>query len=414
VTILENDDDKQSVKTGDIVNSMVEINQTVINGFTIEQHESILKERLAETRVDLARLHEADKSLLEMQKQFALESLNNLSGSYQQKVEQLQIRLNELSKIKKELPDDIFNAAQVALLNGDTRSADKLYANLENESTETLAEAVFERGNIAFVDIRWEDALKHFEKARFLKPDNFEYAHALARQYKFSRNYNKTEKVYKDEISRLSKFEDKKSKLDLSSCYNSLGLLYLFDLKKFDQAFEHLKKANEINILVLGSVNERLATDYNNLGLALKKLCELMKLGELGQEAFLSKTAEHYYLRAINIYEITQNLEGLAHTHLNIASLYMLTDDLIKAECYTFRSSKFYEEKLGKSDPKVINIYFRLVSIYQKLEKYSKAEPYLEAIKEVCKTFNPQYPNLELIKKDYNQSKDKQNKNGNN
>jgi hypothetical protein len=404
---LENDDEQQSVKTGDINGSTVEINQTINIGYTIEQHESALRLRLDQLRTDLERAYNAEKASLELQLQAAQEKLNNLDKSYQEKLAELE-RVNvELIKLQSKIPVDAFVAAQAALRKGDTKLADQLYANLENDATETAAKAAFERGLIAHADIRWDDALTHFEKARYLKSDNFEYAHVLARQYKMKGDYKKTELIYSEEISRLIKLEDKISRLELASCYNSLGLLYLHHeaIENLDKSFDNLKKANEINKKELGENFPRLATDYNNFGLLFKTYCAVCySTSELAHSvAEMSQKSETYYFTAIAINDKNQDYVGVAQNFHNLGALYELTNQHNKAE-QALNNAIIWQEKLhGESYPNVAMAYCRLAIVYKKQKKHLDAEKtFLKAINIIEGKLSSQYPYVSDIRAEYN------------
>ena len=153
--------------------------------------------------------------------------LQNVESSYQQDIQQLQEQIKRLQTLKGQLPDKLIAAAQQALQNGDSQQADQLFEQIQVQAESPIqvaAEASFQRAQIAKQNIDYHQALKHYQRAAQLAPDNSLYL-------------------------------------------NDYGLM-LSTMGQLDKAIEYYQQALAIAIKSHGEDHPRVAAGRNNLGLA--------------------------------------------------------------------------------------------------------------------------------------------------
>lgn len=249
-------------------NAPVHVTQYI--GYKIEQHQQALKEREAQIRADLSQAHAAEKHTLEGELSATQTALTHVEKDYQEKVEQLQKQIDYLDKFKAIVPHDAFSNAQNALLNGDTKLADDLYASLESKATEVAAEAAYQRGVIAEDEIRWQEALKHFIKANELQPDNEQYLQKLAGLYRLNGQYLPATEINK-KLYEISQTKYGTDSAEFATINNNLAGLYVSQ-GKYDEAEPLYKKAIEIAEKTLGFNHPTTQTIAKNYINCLEKL----------------------------------------------------------------------------------------------------------------------------------------------
>jgi tetratricopeptide (TPR) repeat protein len=162
-------------------------NSTIIIGYTIEQHEQRLKVREQELReLHQAQLGQSEelRKTIELELQGGQGKLGNLQKSYEEQVTELKRLAGELEALRGQVPDAKLQQALNALGQGKTKLADALFAEVENkeqQAIERAARAAFERGRIAYQEVRWQEARSHFGKADRLIPNHANYSAWAAR-----------------------------------------------------------------------------------------------------------------------------------------------------------------------------------------------------------------------------------------
>ncbi|SHA09322.1 hypothetical protein BTHERMOSOX_320 [Bathymodiolus thermophilus thioautotrophic gill symbiont] len=146
-------------------------------GASPEQYEQGLNRREKEVTERLQQAHDKEKQLLEVELAKIQVKQNNLHPSYEKYITELKERIAELEQFKSSNPQ-LFNKAIGALKQGKNKAADDLFAQVEKNNVDaikTVAEASFQRANIAEDEIRYADALAHYQKAYRLTPKNTLY-----------------------------------------------------------------------------------------------------------------------------------------------------------------------------------------------------------------------------------------------
>jgi tetratricopeptide (TPR) repeat protein len=244
-------------------------NSTIIIGYTIEQHEQRLKAREQELReVFQATLGQSEerRKTIELELQGVQGQLGNLQKSHKERVAELERLTGELQNLHGQVPEEKLQEALDALKQGKTKLADALFAKIESmgqQAIERAARAVFERGRIAYQEVRWQEARGHFEKADRLIPDHAEYSQWAAKLAQELGDYGTA--VHRNEAIRERIRKEKgEDAPEMATVSNDLALLYL-DQGRYGEAEPLLKKAIAINKTALPADHPDLAMGYNNL-----------------------------------------------------------------------------------------------------------------------------------------------------
>src|SRR3954451_2955510 len=265
-----------------------------ITGYTIEQHEQRLKAREQELReVFQATLGQSEerRKTIEREFQAVQGQLGNLQTSYEERLAELKRIAGELEALRGQVPDAKLREALDALGQGKTKLADALFAEVENneqQAIERAARAAFERGRIAYQEVRWQEARSHFEKADRLVPEHAEYSSWAARLAWKLGDFPTAIRDFENILRRVRK-EKGEDAPEAAEALNNLALLYR-DQGRLTEAEPLYKKAIAISEKALPADHPTLATRYNNLA------------GLYGAQGRLTE-AEPLYRRALAILE---------------------------------------------------------------------------------------------------------------
>jgi tetratricopeptide (TPR) repeat protein len=173
---------------------------------------------------------------------------------------------DNLNAIHAFIPTLNTSEALEKLENDDRSGAIDIFTALEKQSNRLSAECAFQLGKIAYDDIRWAEALVHFERAYALEPENVEYIYWTAHLYGRLDNYEKALPIY---ILLLQKAEvefPNQDNVKLAECYNNLGWVFV-KLGEHIKAFPLYQNAIKVYEIIHPKHDHRdLAISYNNLG----------------------------------------------------------------------------------------------------------------------------------------------------
>ncbi len=104
------------------------------------------------------------------------------------RITKLSERITKLGKSISNNPNNpkLFNKAINALKQGKNKTANDLFAQIAKNNVNTIkivAEVAFQRVQIAKDDICYTDALKHYQTAHYLAPENTPYLNELGRLF---------------------------------------------------------------------------------------------------------------------------------------------------------------------------------------------------------------------------------------
>ena len=237
-----------------------------ITGYTVEQHEERLKRREAELRTEFERTSKkktAAKVAAESELAAVRAKLADLQQSHKARVADLKRIATELQQFKSAVPEDKTKLAMAALSKGESGLADGVFAEVEaaeQRSIERAAKAAFERGRIAFADVRWQDALAHFEKAARLQPDNMEYSLEAALLAEELGDYESAGKRYESILEHQRKATGEETAQTAAAMKNLASLRERQG--HYSEAEPLIKAANAINEKILPADHLDLAGDY--------------------------------------------------------------------------------------------------------------------------------------------------------
>jgi tetratricopeptide (TPR) repeat protein len=409
-------------------NSTVKIEQNILTGYSIEQHEKSLKDRETSLRTDLELAHDADKSSILLQLATVEKDRINIQKSYEDtkaENQKLNLALNELKSKNPKIAAQQFIDAQSALQNGDTSKADAVFKDIENASEETIAnaaKAAYQRARIANNAFRWNDALELANKAHRLQPKNGEYisfyaslllrsGDAILAQNLFEQSLQITIEKYGAvsveaakqhswlaeaykinnvdlaeshglKAIEIAKLPHKVASIDnlfLGNLYSNLAVVYQ-ENKKYPEAESNHLKAIALHEKALPANHPDLSIDYNNLG------------GLYGLQNKLNEAAI-YLQKAVDIDEKVLPLghPSLPRHYVNLAQIYMDKGSnpinkptLLKAKQILLKAIALFE-KYPPPDKGIIGVaYFNLAYTYSFLGDFKAAEPYFKKAADIA------------------------------
>jgi tetratricopeptide (TPR) repeat protein len=134
----------------------------------------------------------------------------------------------ELEALRGQVPDAKLQEALGAVGQGKTKLADALIAEVENkeqQAIERAARAAFERGRIAYEEVRWQEARSHFEKADRLVRDHAEYSEWAARLTWSLGDYSAAIRRYEATLDRVRKGKGDNAR-ETAAALNNLAAIH--------------------------------------------------------------------------------------------------------------------------------------------------------------------------------------------
>jgi tetratricopeptide (TPR) repeat protein len=336
--------------------------------YSIEQHKQRLEAREQELRDAIQaspqgpyeRRGENHRELQAVQGQ-----LQDLHVSYQDALAGISHLVGELGALRGHIPETHLQEALDVLGHGATKLADTLLAEVDNRAQQTIelmARAASGRGRIAYYDVRWREALTHFEKADLLVPGHEEYRHWAARLPHALGDFDTAARRYeaiRDSV-RTRSGEDARELRDPS---NSLAFVYQ-DQGRYADAEPLFKTALSISEKVLPPDDPDLVTGYGNLAAAHQ-----------AQGRF--NEAEPLLKKALFIAQkvLPEDHPALATAYNNLASLYRVQNRLSEAEPLFKQALALSETALPADHPTLAARYNGLGLIYWSQDRFTEAEP---------------------------------------
>ncbi|CAC9601528.1 hypothetical protein [uncultured Gammaproteobacteria bacterium] len=256
----------QSVITNGDSNTI--INTTNNYGITLEEYKQGLELREQEVRKELNHAHDEEKQKLQIALTEIQAKQDNLQQSYGKYIAELQQRITELEKFQSDNPQ-LFSKAINALKQGKNNIADDLFAQIVQDNEDTIrivAEASFQRANIAEDEVRYADALKYYQKAHRLAPENTLYLNQLRLIYDTLGKYKKAIEFYELALRSSLKTYGEDHPIvatyrnNLGSAWNSWG--------EYKKAISYHELALRSDLKIYGEDHPTVARDYNSLGSA--------------------------------------------------------------------------------------------------------------------------------------------------
>ncbi|MFT5630891.1 MAG: tetratricopeptide (TPR) repeat protein [Gammaproteobacteria bacterium] len=145
---------------------------TVTVGLTFEQHQTALKEAVAEKAADLERAYGAEKTTLQRELSHLQGKLQDIEEDYKKQIEELVRVKTLLMRYDNQLDQQKREAAFAAIDSGETTLAEALLKELAKAASARREDAAieeaefeFELGKLAEAQVRWHDAYDHYKRA---------------------------------------------------------------------------------------------------------------------------------------------------------------------------------------------------------------------------------------------------------
>jgi len=262
----------------------------ITNGIPFEKYQQDLEQREQKIRRLIQDAHNAQlQQQLEKQLVAVQTKLQNSESSYKDYIKELQERIKRLEALKGQLPDALIEQAIHALQNGNSDQADQLFAEVLKQTEAPIkvaAEASFQRAKIAKENIDYHNALKHYERAAQLAPENTVYLNDYALMLKEMGYVDKAIEFYEQALaSDLHTYGEDHPEVAIR--LNNLGSAWQ-DKGELDKAIAYYKQALASDLHTYGEEHPNVARDRNNLGSAWKDKGELDKAITYYEQALAS------------------------------------------------------------------------------------------------------------------------------
>ncbi|MBX2859199.1 MAG: tetratricopeptide repeat protein [Cellvibrionaceae bacterium] len=242
----------------------------------------------------------------------------NLGASYRAYLKDLQQRFDNLRHIVgPEIPNSALQPLKAALGEADSNKAEKLLRQMlmiPKLPSRVAAELEFQLGKVAGDEIRYDDALGHFERAVKKQPNSLRYlgeAAYLAGTLGLHRQELRLERsALKIALQRYGKLSP-----EVAARHNNLGSAYQ-SLGKYSAAIKHNRLALDSGLKIYGENHPKVALRRNNLGMAYQNLGQHDKAityfekALLVFEASLGKSHPNTQVVADNLAQAQQALEN--------------------------------------------------------------------------------------------------------
>lgn len=265
---------------------------------TLDAHEKILKDRLADERQNLSQLYALKaKNILQENELLSqnistnelvikdLENRNdNIQEDYENTISLLKCTIDDLNSTGKELniSEDMVSESEAALYKGDTSAAKKLIVNVRHEITKkrgllakeremeelqlnkTEARNYFISSKINELDLMFQESYSSIKSAVSLSPDNIEY---LKSAVNLSLILGQPLEAiqFSDNLFELNdKSDEQLEPNDLAKLYNQYGRANQ-DLGRNDKALKYFQLAFDVSCSD-DKHNSDASAYYNNLG----------------------------------------------------------------------------------------------------------------------------------------------------
>ena len=368
----------------------VQVGDNIIRiGITLAEHEQSLKKREAEIREELEQAHVENRAQLEIQLHAVQQQLQDSKASYEAHIASLREQIARLEAMRDEVPDALLNEAIVALKQGQPQKADALLKQIEDEGEDQIkliAEAAYQRGKIAMDAIRYLDALKHYEKAARLAPDNSLYLNeagfinnTLAFHQK-AINYIELAlasdlKTYGEDHPNVATYRN-----NLGEAWRALG--------QYDKAIDYYEQALASDLKTYGEDHPKVAIRRNNLGVAWVSLGQYNKAIDYFEQALASDLKTY-----------GEDHPDVARDRNNLGEVWRALGQYDKAIDYYELALASDLKTYGEDHPDVARDQNNLGLAWYALGQYEKAIDYYElALATLVKMLGDDHPSTQTVR----------------
>ena len=307
---------------------------------SVEDFQAVLEKRAREVAQRLAQAHGAERSLLENELTEVKRQLSDIETAHADALRQIRALKTDLARLGDDISDTQRAEIRAAIETGDFSQADALLAEIEDRTDVAVvraAEAAFQRGQIAAIQIKWGEAATHFDKAARLHPT---YAHLnAAGVFANHTARHKTARRRFEELLKLSHHEYGERSPETATALNNLaGVLQATG--QYAEAEQLHRQALEIDWEVLGEKHPGYATTLNNLAGVLQATGQYTEAERLHRQAL----------------EIRWEVLGEKHPRYasalnNLAGVLQATGQYAEAERLLRQALEIRWEVLGEKHP---------------------------------------------------------------
>ena len=196
--------------------------------------------------------------------------LSDIKAAYADRQKKIRELEAELARLSEHTGDDRLAGIRAAMEAGDFSKADALLAEIEDRTDTAVkraAGAAFQRGEIAALKIRWDEAATHFDKAAHLDPtyNHLNQAGVFARR---AARY-KSALHHFEQLLEVSRNEHGEKSPETAGVFNNLAAL-LQTTGRYEEAEPLFRQALEIGRQTLGEKHPDYGAKLNNLAVLLQ------------------------------------------------------------------------------------------------------------------------------------------------
>lgn len=380
-----------------------------LNLFLAEEYPAADVTEITETATTLSKnnqeliqmLGEKDRKIQELEKQLNTSQDSKIEDELQKLLAEQEAIKNELRQseeiIKQQAKDKEILEQQLTLQKdkdelkakaleevekGNYTTAEEYLKQSAKSSIDETAETFYELAKIKKLQFLYADALKYYELAATVNPENSLY---LIEAGMIANNmwlYNKAIELHEKALNILERKQNNESP-EIASIYNHLGLAYN---KKgdYDKAIESFNKSLAIDKKIYKKNHPNIATLYNNLGAIYEIKGEYDK-------------AIEFYEKAL---KISKKIHGEEHFQIailysNLGLAYDCKGEYDKAIGFLEKALTIEKKFYGGEDPTIAISYNNLGSVNDNKREYDKAiRFYKKALTIDKKFFGDEHPNI--------------------
>ena len=219
---------------------------------SVKEFQAVLEKRGQEIRNELETAHDEERDRLENELTEVKRQLSNIGPAHTEALKQISKLEEAVGSLGDDSSDNQLAEIRAAIETGDFSKADALLAEIEDRTDVAVvraAEAAFQRGRIAAIQIKWGEAATHFDKAARLDP-TYGHLNEAGRFAERAARY-KTALQYFEKLLDLSRREHGERSPETAIVLNNLAGL-LRATSRYAEAEPLYRQALEIDRASLG------------------------------------------------------------------------------------------------------------------------------------------------------------------
>lgn len=350
----------------------------------IEDFQAALERRGQEVEERLAQAHGEERVGLENELHEVKRQLSDVREAYAERQAKIGELEAELTRLSHEIGGDRITEIRATMEAGDFSKADALLAEIEDRAGAVVmraAEAAFQRGKIAALQIRWGEAATHFDKAARLYP-TYDYI-ILAGHFAERTARYKIARYHFERLLQLSRQKHGESSLQTAEALNSLAVIFRI-IGQYHNAEPLFRQVMEIRRELLGEKHPDYVAGLNSLANLLRNT------GKYDQ-------AESLYQQALKIGKevFGERHPNYAHLLNGLANLLHDTKRDGEAEPLYRQALHIDQQTLGVKHPDHAIRLNNLANLLRNNRRFGEAEPlYRQALEIDREVFGEEHPGV--------------------